>query len=45
MLNFAATHDVKPWVEEFELSEKGIGEAVEKMKGNKIRYRGVLVAA
>jgi len=44
MLQFAATHGVKPWVETFELSEKGIAEAVEKMKGNKLRYRAVLVA-
>jgi D-arabinose 1-dehydrogenase-like Zn-dependent alcohol dehydrogenase len=35
---------VKPWVEKFDLSEKGIAEVVEKMNGNKIRYRGVLVA-
>jgi len=44
MLQFAATHSVKPWIEEFELSESGIADAVEKMKGNKLRYRGVLVA-
>lgn len=44
MLQFAATHDVKPWVETFELSESGITDAVGKMKANKIRYRGVLVA-
>ncbi len=44
MLQFAATHDVKPWVEKFELSESGIAEAVDRMKANKIRYPGVLVA-
>lgn len=44
MLQFAATHDVKPWVEEFELSESGIAEVVSKLNANKIRYRGVLVA-
>jgi D-arabinose 1-dehydrogenase-like Zn-dependent alcohol dehydrogenase len=44
MLQFAATHDVKPWVEKFELSEGGIADAVEKLNANKIRYRGVLVA-
>jgi D-arabinose 1-dehydrogenase-like Zn-dependent alcohol dehydrogenase len=44
MLQFAATHDVKPWVEEFELSEEGIAEVVGKLESNKIRYRGVLVA-
>lgn len=44
MLQFAATHGVTPWVEKFGLSERGIAEVVDKMKSNKIRYRGVLVA-
>jgi D-arabinose 1-dehydrogenase-like Zn-dependent alcohol dehydrogenase len=44
MLHFAATHGVKPWIEEFPLSEEGMSEAVAKLKANKVRYRGVLVA-
>ena len=44
MLAFAAAQDVKPLIEEFELSEQGIEEAIGKLRGNKIRYRGVLVA-
>ncbi|KAJ4372247.1 hypothetical protein N0V83_004021 [Neocucurbitaria cava] len=44
MLQFAASHDVKPWVEKFEMSESGIAEVVGKLHANKIRYRGVLVA-
>jgi D-arabinose 1-dehydrogenase-like Zn-dependent alcohol dehydrogenase len=44
MLQFAATHDVKPWTETFELSEAGISDVVAKLNANKIRYRGVLVA-
>jgi D-arabinose 1-dehydrogenase-like Zn-dependent alcohol dehydrogenase len=44
MLAFAAAQDVKPLIEEFELSEKGIEEAIGKLRGNKLRYRGVLVA-
>jgi D-arabinose 1-dehydrogenase-like Zn-dependent alcohol dehydrogenase len=44
MLQFAATHGVKPWVEKFDLSEGGIADVVDKLKSNKIRYRGVLVA-
>lgn len=44
MLRFAATHNVKPWVEEFELSEADVADAVNMMKANKIRYRAVLVA-
>jgi D-arabinose 1-dehydrogenase-like Zn-dependent alcohol dehydrogenase len=44
MLQFAATHGVKPWVEKFDLSEGGIADVVDKLKSNKIRYKGVLVA-
>jgi D-arabinose 1-dehydrogenase-like Zn-dependent alcohol dehydrogenase len=44
MLQFAATHGVKPWVEKFDLSGGGIADVVDKLKSNKIRYRGVLVA-
>jgi D-arabinose 1-dehydrogenase-like Zn-dependent alcohol dehydrogenase len=44
MLQFAATHDVKPWVQTFDLSESGIADAVGKLTANQIRYRGVLVA-
>ncbi|ORY05055.1 chaperonin 10-like protein [Clohesyomyces aquaticus] len=44
MLEFAAFHGVKPWIEEFELSEKGIEDAIGKLRSNKLRYRGVLVA-
>lgn len=44
MLAFAAAQGVKPLVEEFELSENGIQEAIERLNGNKMRYRGVLVA-
>jgi D-arabinose 1-dehydrogenase-like Zn-dependent alcohol dehydrogenase len=44
MLAFAAKQGVKPIIEKFELSDKGIGEAMERLNGNKMRYRGVLVA-
>lgn len=44
MLQFAVSHDVKPWIEEFERSEAGIAEVVEKLNANKLRYRGVLVS-
>lgn len=44
MLQFAATHNVKPWVEKYELSESGIAEIVDKLNKNQVRYRGVLVA-
>jgi D-arabinose 1-dehydrogenase-like Zn-dependent alcohol dehydrogenase len=44
MLQFAAAHLVKPWVEEFDSNESGIADLVGKLTANKIRYRGVLVA-
>lgn len=44
MLAFAAAQGVKPLIEQFEMSEKGLGEAIEKLNGNQMRYRGVLVA-
>lgn len=44
MLNFAAHHKITPAIEKFDLSEEGIGKAVEKMKSGSIRYRGVLIA-
>jgi D-arabinose 1-dehydrogenase-like Zn-dependent alcohol dehydrogenase len=44
MLTFAALHGIKPAIEKFELSEKGLEEAVTKLNKNKMRYRGVLVA-
>lgn len=44
MLKFAAHHKVTPAIEKFDLTEEGIGKAVEKMQSGTIRYRGVLVA-
>ncbi|KAF2464110.1 GroES-like protein [Lindgomyces ingoldianus] len=44
MLEFAASKCVKPWVEKFELSERGVREAIGKLNSNQMRYRAVLVA-
>ena len=44
MLEFAAHHDIEPTIEKFELSEKGLAEAVDKLQKGTLRYRGVLVA-
>ncbi|KAF2204468.1 GroES-like protein [Delitschia confertaspora ATCC 74209] len=44
MLAFAASHDIKPTIEQFDLSEDGLQEAIAKLKSNNMRYRGVLVA-
>ena len=43
MLKFAAKHDVKPVVEKFPMTQKGITEAMKKLEEGKIRYRGVVV--
>jgi D-arabinose 1-dehydrogenase-like Zn-dependent alcohol dehydrogenase len=43
MLEFAARNGVKPWVETFEMSEKGVKEAFERLERGGMRYRGVLV--
>ncbi|KAF2753524.1 GroES-like protein [Pseudovirgaria hyperparasitica] len=43
MLEFAAHHGIKPMVEKFEMSEKGIEEAMEKLDAGKLRYRAVLL--
>lgn len=45
MLEFAARHSIKPIVETFELSERGVKAALDKIKAGTIRYRGVLVAS
>ena len=45
MLAFAADHHVAPTIEKFGFSEKGFGQALEKLKLGNLRYRGVLVAA
>ncbi|KAF2151429.1 GroES-like protein [Myriangium duriaei CBS 260.36] len=43
MLTFAARHGIKPIIEKFELSEKGIKEALDRLEKGDVRYRGVLV--
>ncbi|PNS19120.1 NADP-dependent alcohol dehydrogenase 7 [Sphaceloma murrayae] len=43
MLMFAARHGIKPVVEKFEMSEKGIEEALKKLTEGNVRYRAVLV--
>jgi len=43
MLEFAATHNIKPIVELFPMSISGVMEAMEKLREGRMRYRGVLV--
>lgn len=42
MLDFVVEKGIVPWVEEFEISEKGIERAFERLEGGEMRYRGVL---
>jgi D-arabinose 1-dehydrogenase-like Zn-dependent alcohol dehydrogenase len=42
MLIFAAEHKTLPIIEEFEMNEEGIKQAIDKLVTGKIRYRGVL---
>lgn len=44
MLNFAAVQDIRPIIQEFPLTEKGVNEAVKTLEEGNMRYRGVLVA-
>jgi len=44
MLSFAAQHDIKPIIEEFNMDEQGIADALAKLQSGKIRYRAVLKA-
>jgi D-arabinose 1-dehydrogenase-like Zn-dependent alcohol dehydrogenase len=43
MLQFAASHRIKPIVMSFPLRQNGIEKAMETLREGKMRYRGVLV--
>ena len=43
MLAFAALHQIKPIIEKFPMSEKGITDAMAKLESGGMTYRGVLV--
>lgn len=40
MLEFAAKHNVKPWIEKMKMSDAAKG--IEKVRANDVRYRVVL---
>jgi D-arabinose 1-dehydrogenase-like Zn-dependent alcohol dehydrogenase len=44
MLEFAAKHGIKPQIEKFPLTQKGVVAAMQKLRDGNMRYRGVLVA-
>lgn len=43
MLEFSATHDIKPVIEKFPMTEEGIKEAMERLDSGKIHFRAVLI--
>lgn len=45
MLEFAAVHGVRPVLETFPMTEKGIKEAIDRLEQGKVQYRAVLVPA
>lgn len=45
MIQFAARHRIRPWVESFAMTESGLQEAFTRLESGKLRYRGVLVAS
>lgn len=42
MLQLAADKDLKPWVEEVQIGEEGLKQAVTRMKKGDVRYRFTL---
>ncbi|ODV92924.1 hypothetical protein CANCADRAFT_95453 [Tortispora caseinolytica NRRL Y-17796] len=42
MLNFAAEHNIKPWVETFDINEKNLSDAWVHVESGKVRYRAVM---
>lgn len=44
MLAFAARHNIRPIIEKYPFSLKGIEEAMAKLAAGKVRYRAVLTA-
>lgn len=43
MLDFAARHGIKPWIEEFAMTPEGLGKAFERLESGGMRFRGVCV--
>jgi D-arabinose 1-dehydrogenase-like Zn-dependent alcohol dehydrogenase len=45
MLEFAASHRIKPIVETFDMSVEGAEKALDKLDSGDVRYRAVLVGS
>lgn len=44
MLAFVARHNIKPWIQEFAMTEEGVAEAFDVLEAGEMRFRGVLCA-
>lgn len=44
MMDFAAVHNIKPFIDNFPLNKEGVEKAFEHLDHGEMRYRGVLVA-
>ncbi|KAJ7077259.1 putative NADP-dependent alcohol dehydrogenase C 2 [Mycena belliarum] len=44
MLDFAARNNIKPIIERFPLTKRGVEQGMSRLRDGKMRYRGVLVA-
>ncbi|KAI5208693.1 GroES-like protein [Aureobasidium subglaciale] len=42
MIQFAARHNISPWVERFPMTEDGLKSAFERLENGEMRFRGVL---
>nr|POE90224.1 alcohol dehydrogenase [Quercus suber] len=43
MLEFAARHKIKPWIQTFPMTQPGLREAFTQLEEGSMRYRGVLI--
>ncbi|TVY13283.1 alcohol dehydrogenase [Lachnellula arida] len=41
-LTFAARHNIRPWIQEFPMTEAGLAKALDLLEHGKIKYRAVL---
>ena len=41
-LTFAAKHGIRPWIQEFPMSSKGLMDALAALERGEIKYRAVL---
>ncbi|ODV92925.1 hypothetical protein CANCADRAFT_95529 [Tortispora caseinolytica NRRL Y-17796] len=43
MLDFAAKHQIKPWIETYDINEKSLGDAWQKVDNGDVKFRAVMV--